>query len=189
MAYFNKLLQKLQPYQGPKDYVMDNYGPDDMNKEVSDASLMLSPEDVAKIHNAESTMGQNQQNNASSASGNYHIIDSTRADALKALKEQGITDLPANPDRKDALLMKTLINSNENKLLSSSTGPKDPSLANLYLTHKYGVQGALNALNDPSSEESRAKLRSVMANLNKPAPKRKNEDIGAKDLLDLLKED
>lgn len=189
MAYFNRTLQKLQPYKGPDEYVTDKYSPEDMNKEVSDASLMLTPEDVAKIHNAESTIGQNQQNEASSAAGNYQVIDSTRAEALKALKEQGIDELPANPNRRDALLMKTLINKNENSLLNSSTGAKDPTLANLYLTHKYGIQGGLNALNDPSSEEAKAKFKSVMANLNKSPPKKQNKTDGAKDLLDLLKDD
>lgn len=182
-------MAKLQPYQGPKNLIMDNYGPEDMNKEVSDASLMLSPEDVAKMHNAESTIGQNQQNAVTSAAGNYQVINSTRAEVLKALKEQGIDELPANPDRRDALLMKTLINKNENSLLNSSTGAKDPTLANLYLTHKYGIQGGLNALNDPSSEEAKAKFKSVMANLNKSPPKKQNKTDGAKDLLDLLKDD
>jgi hypothetical protein len=189
MANFSRTLQKLQPYKGPSEYVTDKYSPEDMYKEVSDASEQLSPEDVAKIHNAESTMGQNQQNEHSSASGNFHMIDSTRNRTLNELKDQGIDELPINPDRRDALLMKALINRNENSLLNSSNGPKEPTLENLYLAHKYGTSGALNALNTPYKEESKAKFKSVKANLEKAQPKKKKTQDGAKDLLDLLKED
>lgn len=189
MAKFNKILQKLQPYTGPSEYVTDKYSPEDMYKEVSEDSLQLSPEDVAKIHNAESTMGQNQQNDRSSASGNFHLIDSTRNRTINELKQQGIDELPVNPDRRDALLMKALINRNENSLLNSSKGPKEPNLENLYLTHKYGTSGALNALNTPYSDESKAKFKSVKANLEKAQPKKKKTQDGAKDLLDLLKDD
>lgn len=188
MANFSKLLAKLQPYKGPEEYVTDKYGPEDMAEEISSASTMLSPEDVAKIHNAESTYGQNTQNKLSSAKGNFQFIDSTRNDMINKLKKQGIDELPANPDRKDALLMKTAVKDMENKLLNSQTGPKDPSLENIYLMHKYGVQGALNALNNPKSEESRAKFKSVMANLNKKHPNGEKQEVSAKDLLDLLKD-
>lgn len=189
MENFKRLLAKLQPNKGPSEYVTDKYSPEDMYQEVSDATEQLTPEDVAKIHNAESTMGQNQQNPLSSAKGNFHFIDSTRNQTLQDLKDQGIDELPVNPLRKDALLMKSLINRDENSLINSSTGPKDPDLKNLYLMHKYGTTGALRALNDPESEDSRAKFKSVMANLEKSQPKKKKQALGAKDLLDLLKED
>ena len=188
MEKFKQLMSKLQPYKSPDEYVTDKYSPEDMVNEVSEASSQLSPDDVARIYNAESTMGKNLKNSSSSAAGNFHIIDSTRDRTLNELKKQGIDEIPTNPLRKDALLMKTLLNKNENSLLNSQSGPKEPDLKNLYLMHKYGTTGALRALNNPNDEESRAKLKSVMANLNKPMPKKDIEQVGAKDLLDLLKE-
>lgn len=189
MEKFNKLLAKLKPYNGPSEYVTDKYNPEDMYQEVSDASKQLSPEDIAKLHNAESTMGQNQSNPLSSAAGNFHIIDSTREEALKRLKEQGIDDLLVNPDRKDALLLKNLIQNSENKLENARTGPKEPNIENIYMMHQKGTTGALKALNDPNSAEYKASMKKVLANLNKRQPERKKQEVSAKNLLDLLGED
>ena len=190
MEKWQRLLSKLQPVKGPDNYVADNYGQNDIANEVSDKSLLLSPEDVHKILNAESTGGQNLQNPDSSAKGNFQILDKTRQEALNDLKNNQNVHIPANPDRQDALLMGNLIGKSENALLNSQKGPINPNLDNLYLMHHYGIQGGLNALNDPNSPQSKARFNAVRALLNKkPLTTIDNEGQPAKNLLDLIKKD
>jgi hypothetical protein len=188
MSDFKRILAKLQPVPEQKDYVSDNYGQKELAQEVSDKSLMLSPEDVHKILNAESSGGQFLRNPASSAKGNFQILDKTRQEALNELKKQGITDIPANPDRQDALLMGNLVDKSENALLNSKTGPKDPNLENIYLAHHFGVQGALNALNDPKKPINKARFQNVRSLLNKKPLTTIDDGEPAKNLLDLLKD-
>ena len=188
MNDFRKTLAKLQPYLGPKNYVEDQYGQKDIAQEVSDASLALSPEDIHKILNAESSGGQNLQNPESSAKGNFQLIDSTRKEALDELKNQDNVEIPANPDRLDALLMKKQIEKYENALLNSSTGPKDPTLENIDLMHKYGIQGGLTTLNNPNSPVSKARFKDINQRVNKKPLTTINDSKPAKNLLDLLKE-
>jgi hypothetical protein len=161
MEKWQKLLAKLQPYKGPDNYVSDPYSQEDLAKEVSDASMQLSPEDIKKILDVESSGGTDLQNPLSSAKGNFQVIDSTRAEALKRLKEQGIGEIPVNPLRQDALLMKNIVNDTENVLLNSQKGPIEPSLENVYLAHHFGKQGALNAINNPNLPLSKERLRRV----------------------------
>lgn len=185
---FKRLMQKLQPYKGPSEYVSDPYDQNALAEEVSDSSLQLSPEDVHKILNAESTGGQNLQNPDSSAKGNFQIIDKTRNEAIEELKKQGNTDFPANPLRLDAMLMKHLVGKSENALLNSQNGPKDPNLENMYLAHHFGNQGALDTLNHPEKPSSKYRLRKTGAQLAKKPLTTKDDGQPAKNLLDLLKE-
>jgi len=185
---FTRLMQKLQPVKGPDNLVADNYGQKELAQEVSDKSLMLSPEDVHKILNAESSGGQNLRNPASSAKGNFQILDKTRQEALNDLKKQGNVEIPANPDRQDALLMGNLIDKSETALLNSKNGPKDPNLENLYLMHHYGIQGGLNALNDPNKPINKARFNAVKALMNKKPLTTIDDGEPAKNLLELLKD-
>jgi hypothetical protein len=189
MVDFNRILQKLQPVKDPDNYVKDNYGQNDIAKEVSDASIDLTPEGVHKILNSESTGGKNLQNPESSAKGNFQLIDSTRNAAINDLKKQGITQFPANPDRLDALLMKNQVDKYENALLNSASGPKEPSLENIDLMHKYGIQGGLDALNNPNTPESKAKFKDIKTRLNKQPLPIDQTVKPAGNLLDLLKDD
>jgi hypothetical protein len=186
MPYFQDLLKKLQPVAELPNYVMDNYDEKAMNKEVSGNSEQLSPEDIEKMHYAESTGGKYLKNDKSSASGNYQIIDSTREQAEKLAKQQGIDTNIANPLRKDANLMTALIKNSERVLENSENGPYEPNARNIYLMHKNGVQGGLNALNDPNSPISKARFKEV-DRLLKRMPKKEAEEVQpAKNLLDLL---
>lgn len=188
MVDFKKTLAKLQPYTGPKELVTDPYGQNDIANDVADSSLALNPEEIHKILNAESSGGQNLQNPESSAKGNFQFIDSTRKAMLDDLKNKQNVEIPVNPNRQDALLMKNQIDKSENALLNSKTGPKDPTLDNIYLMHKYGIQGGLNALNDPNDELSKARFRTVKALMAKKPLPTQNDTLPAKNLLDLLKE-
>lgn len=188
MTDFKKTLAKLQPYKGPDELVTDPYGQNDIANDVAASSLALNPEDIHKILNAESSGGKNLQNPESSAKGNFQFIDSTRKAALDDLKNNKNVEIPVNPDRQDALLMQNQLEKYENALLNSSTGPKDPTLNNIDLMHKYGIQGGLNALNNPNSELSKARFRDIRSRLNKKPLTTIDDDKPAKNLLDLLKE-
>lgn len=188
MVDFKKTLAKLQSNLEPKDYVSDNYGQNDIATEVSDASMVLNPEDIHKILNAESSGGKNLQNPDSSAKGNFQFIDSTRKAILDDLKNNQNVEIPVNPDRQDALLMKNQLGKYENALLNSKTGPKDLTLENIDLMHKYGIQGGLNALNDPNSELSKIRFKDIKNRMNKKPLPTNNDTLPAKNLLDLIKE-
>jgi len=184
---FTKLLNKLKPTEAPSEYVSDKYDVNDMVNEVADASHALSTEDVEKILNAESSGGQFLQNPISSAKGNFQFIDKTRKETLEGLKNQGNDEIPSNPLRQDALLMKTLVNKGENALLNSQKGAKKPDLESLYLMHHYGIQGGLNTLNNPEDDLSKARFRNIRAQLaKKPLTDEKGKP--AKNLLELLKD-
>jgi len=185
---FKRLMQKLQPVEGPENLVLDPYGQKDIAEEVSSASSKLSPEDVAKILNAESSGGQNLRNPASSAKGNFQFIDSTRKQELERLKNDENVEIPANPDRRDAMLMKSSISDIENALQNSKTGPKEPNLENIYTAHHYGKQGALNMLNDPNSPLSRARRKHIQAQLAKKPLTTIDDTQPTTNLLDLLKD-
>ena len=190
MAKFDKLLKKLQPVQGPSDLVTDPYSHSDMNEEISQHSKQLTPEELEKIHFAESTGGKYLKNlkPGSSASGNYHIIDSTRAEAEKEAQKQDLDLNTPNPLRKDAILMRALVNKYENALKDAKSGPYEPNIANMYLLHKNGVTGGLNALKDPNSEEAGAKFEEVKRLLAKKPKSKEKETQPAKNLLELLKD-
>lgn len=189
MSNFKKLLAKLQP-NIREEYVSDPYDEQDMVNEVADSSENLSSDDVNRIFDAESTKGSQLMNKqGSSAKGNFQFIDSTREQLLNKLKNKENTEIPVNPLRKDALLMKTYLNDNENALLNSENGPIDPNLENLYMAHHYGTQGALNAINDPNKPRSKARFKHTKAQLNKPQTKTQKDTKPARDLLDLLKEE
>jgi hypothetical protein len=188
MSDFKRILSKLQPVPEQKDYISDNYGQKELAQEVADQSMQLSPEDVHKILNAESSGGQNLQNPTSSAKGNFQILDKTREAAINDLKKQGISDIPANPLRQDALLMGNLVDKSENALLNSENGPKDPNLENLYLMHHYGIQGGLNALNNPNKPINKARFRNVRSLLSKQPLTTIDDGEPAKNLLELLKD-
>lgn len=188
MEKFNKLLKKLQPIPEKSDYVTDPYDYSAMNEDVSQASKQLSPEDIEKIHFIESTGGIGLQNPQSTAKGNYQIIDSTRKLAENLAKEQDYDENEPNPLRKDANLMKALVKKYENVLENSEKGPYEPNLHNIYLMHKYGPQGALNALNNPEDELSMKRLADIKKQLAKNPEYKKKQELPAKNLMDLLKE-
>ncbi len=190
MEKFNKLLKKLQPVKEPSDLVRDPYSHDDMNDEVAEYSEKLTPEDIEKIHFAESTGGQNLKNlkPGSTASGNYHFIDNTRKEAQIQAKKQGFDDEIPNPLRKDAILMKALVKRHEKSLKDAKSGPYDANLENLYLLHKNGITGGLEALKDPENPKSIEKFNEVKMLLAKK-PKGKEKEIKpAKNLLELIGE-
>jgi hypothetical protein len=181
-------MQKLQPVKGPDNYVQDQYGQNEIANDVSGDSEQLSPEDIHKILNAESSGGQNLQNPDSSAKGNFQFIDSTRKQHLEDLKNNQNVDIPANPDRQDALLMGNQVHTIENALQNSKTGPKEPDLTNVYLAHKYGIQGALDTLNNPNSPESKKRFSNVKKLMSKQPLTTIDDSEPAKNLLDVLKE-
>lgn len=184
-----KFLKRLMPVPERPEYVTDPYSIKDMVKEVSEGSQQLSPEDVQKIMQIESTGGKFLKNPKSSASGHFQLIDSTRNQALNDIKSKENGEIPANPLRQEALLMKNLINKNENALLNSQTGPKEPNLENLYLAHHFGTQGALDTLNNPQLKKSQIRSKTVRNLLKKNQLTTIDDGEPSKDLLELLKED
>lgn len=186
MAKFDKLLKKLQPVQAPSDLVTDPYDEEAMNRDVSQYTKQLSPEDLEKIHYAETTGGVNLQNPESSASGHYQIINKTRKLAEKLAKEQEIDENTANPLRKDAILMKALAKKYENVLENAKKGPFEPNLENMYLMHKGGIQSGLNTLGDPENPTSEAKFKEVRQLLARKPKSKEKEQKPAKNLLELL---
>lgn len=191
MENFKKLLQKLQPVPDPKDYVTDPYNERSMNEEIAGYSKQLSPEDVEKIHFAETSGGKFLKNPDSSASGHYQITDSTRKVAEKQAKDQEIDENTANPLRKDAILMKALVKKYENVLENAKKGPFEPKIENIDLLHKEGVTGGLRALGNPKTDASKAKFEEIKQRLAKKPKKKesnKKEALPAKDLLELLGE-
>lgn len=188
MANFDQLYKKLQQPTPRSEYVSDGYDEKAMNEDVSAYSSQLSPEDLEKIHYAETTGGKFLKNNESTASGNYQLIDSTREMAEKLLKKQDLPINEINPLKKDAMLMKALVGKYENVLENAKSGPYEANLDNIYLMHKNGIQGGLNSLKSPNDALSKARFEEVkrlMARKPKSAPK---EPTGANNLLELLKE-
>jgi hypothetical protein len=189
MGKFKKLLDKLRP-NTREEYVSDPYDEQDMVEEVAKASKQLNTDDINRIFDAESTKGSQLVNKqGSSAKGNFQFTDGTRKHVLDKLKKQENVEIPVNPLRKDALLMKTYLKENENVLSNSKNGPLEPDLENLYMAHHYGAQGALNMINDPESELSKARFKHMTHQLTKPQVKVKKTTKPAKDVLDLLKEE
>ena len=182
---FRRLLQKLRPNEERPELVSDPYSHEDMINEVSEASSQLSPEDVRKIHFLESSEGKMLENPASTAKGNFQILDKTREEVLSKLNPE---EIPVNPLRKDALLMKELVKGYENTLENSNKGPYEPNLENVYSAHHFGKQGALNILNNPKNPLSKARLKQIKRLLGKKLPEKDEEVKPAKDLLDLLEE-
>lgn len=180
---FTKLLEKLR-LEEPSDYVKDNYSSDDMIEEIASKSEQLTPEDVRKIHFLESTEGERLSNPESSAKGNFHILDGTRSDLLKKIKEE----IPVHPERQDALLMSENIKDIEKVLKNSSKGPFKPNLENIYAGHHYGKQGMLNMFSDPENPLNQERLSNIRNLLSKKLPKKEKVVKPAKDLLDLLEE-
>lgn len=188
MGNFNKLLAKLRPITR-EEYVSDPYNEQDMVDEVANASKQLDSNDINRIFDAESSKGSQLVNKrGSSAKGNFQFIDKTRKHILDKLKKDENTEIPVNPLRKDALLMKTYLKEHENALLNSKNGPIDPDLENLYMAHHYGTQGALNAINDPENRLSKARFKHTKKQLNKPQVKVEKTIKPAKNLLELLEE-
>lgn len=188
MENFKKLLQKLQPVPNPEDLVTDPYNERSMNEEIAAYSKQLTPEDIEKIHFAETSGGKFLKNPESSASGNYQIVDSTRKVAEKLAKEQGIDENTANPLRKDAILMKALVKKYENALENAKKGPFEPKIENIDLLHNQGITGGLKALGSPKSPISKAKFEEIKQRLAKKKESGKKEIQPAQNLLDLLKE-
>jgi muramidase (phage lysozyme) len=174
------------------EYVTDPYDHRDMNKEVAEYTKKLTPEDIEKIHYAETTGGINLKNPHSSASGQYQLIDSTRKTAEELAKQQGLSQNEANPLRKEAILMKALVNKYENVLENAKNGPFDPNLENIYLMHKNGITGGLNALNAPKTPESVDKFKEVRRLLARKEKNRSPNSVNDKevsnDILDILKD-
>lgn len=188
MAKFEKLLKKLAFLPESDEYVTDKYDERAMNEDISGYSKALSPEDIEKIHYTESTGGKFLKNPTSSASGHYQLVDSTRKIAEDLAKEQGIYDEGASELQKEANLMKSLVKKYENTLENAQNGPYDPNLENIYLMHKNGIQGGLNALNDPNSPKSKEKFKEVNKLLSRKPKKDIEQTLPAKNLLDLLRD-
>lgn len=188
MEKFTKLLKKLQNPEEPANYVADPYSEETMNADVASISSQLSPEDIEKIHYAETTGGKFLKNPESSASGHYQLVDSTRELAKKLAKEQNLDANDPNPLRKDANLMKALVQKYEKTLENAEKGPFEPNLENIYLMHRYGVQGGLNALNAPKTPVSKARFEDVKQLLAKKPKKKQKDTQPAQNLLELLKD-
>lgn len=188
MEKFNKLLKKLQPVQNPEDYVTDPYNEETMNSDIASISSKLSPEDLEKIHYAETTGGKYLKNPESSASGHYQLVDSTRKVAEKLAKDEGFDVSEPNPLRKEAILMKALTKKYENTLENAEKGPFEPNLDNIYLMHHFGVQGGLNSLNNPKNPVSKARFDEVKKLLARKPKKEAKTEQPAQNVLDLLKE-
>lgn len=188
-----KFLEKLkmkESVEAPNNYVEDPYSTEDMVQEVSERSGALSPEDVRKIHFIESSEGKMLQNPGSSAKGNFQIIDSTRKEIKKELANKGVTEIPVNPLRKDALLAGELMNKYKNKLENAGI---EPNLENMYLMHNRGVSGALNAIKNPKTDKNKQVWSKVRALLKRNPPAREPdmvaEQVPSNDLLELLREE
>lgn len=188
MEKFDKLLKKLQIPGEKPDYVTDPYNESAMNADVASISSQLSPEDLEKIHYAETTGGKYLKNPESSASGHYQMVDSTRQLAENLAKQQNIDTNEPNPMRKDANLMKALVQKYENTLENAQNGPYEPNLENIYLMHKFGVQGGLNALNNPKNAVSKARFKEVQKLLARKPQNTSENIVPAQNLLDLLKD-
>lgn len=190
MEKFNKLLKKLQPVKEPSEFVTDKYDNESMNEDIASYSKQLSPEDLEKIHYAESTGGKYLKNQkpGSSATGNYQIIDKTRKEAELEAKKQDLDENTDNPLRKDAILMKALVNKYENALKNAKSGPHEPNLENVYLLHKGGVTGGLDALKSPKDPKSIEKFKEVKTLLGRKPKNKEKEQKPAKNLLELLKD-
>lgn len=185
---FNKLMSKLHPVDRP-NYVADPYNHEDIIQDVAESSKMLSPDDVRQISNIESSGGKDLINRSpgSTARGTFQFVDKRRQDILDNLKNQGV-DVPVNPDRQDSLLMQEQINKIEQALQNSRTGEKEPNLRNVYLMHKYGIQGGLNALNQPKNPESNRKFKIIDKLLGKQPLSKEEKIEPAQNLLDLLED-
>lgn len=214
MVAFDKIMEKLRPKEElvsypsnnsgismkpsiikpePSNYVEDPYDFDAMNKEVADYTSNLAPEDISKIHYAESTSGKFLKNpiKGSTASGNYQFTDSTRELAENEAKKQGLDTSEVNPLRKDAILMKALTKKYENVLENAKNGPFEPTLENIYLLHKNGIQGGLNALNSPENAISKARFKEVNKLLGRMPENtnnnvKPNSETTPEDLLSIL---
>jgi hypothetical protein len=189
MEKFNKLLKKLGPVQDKPDYVRDLYDESAMNADVSSITDQLSPEDVEKIHYAETTGGKNLKNPDSTASGHYQLIDSTRELAENLLKKQDLAPNHINPLKNEAMLMKALADKYQNVLKGAKSGPYEPNVENMYLMHKNGIQGGLNALKDPENAVSKARFKEVKKLLARKPKTNKKPVQPAANLMDLLKEE
>lgn len=193
MDKFLRLLSKMNeiPEVRP-EYVSDPYDYKDMNEEIASYSKKLTPEDLENIHFVESSSGKMMKNPESSASGHYQLVDSTRKLAEELAKQQGLDVNQPNPLRKEAILMKALIKKSENVLENAKNGPFEPNLENIYLMHKNGITGGLNALNSPKTPKSKHKFNEVSKLLaRKPvnrSPNSEKEDNTKNDLLELLKD-
>lgn len=183
-----RILEKLKLQENPQNYVEDPYSSEDMVNEIAEKAG-LTPDEIRKVHFIESSEGKMLQNPDSSARGNFQIIDSTRKEIKKQLADRGITDIPVNPLRKDALLTGELFKKYREKLQNRGL---EPNLENMYLMHNRGVTGALDALKDPNSSKNKEVLKKVRALLQKNAPSRQpnaiSEELPAQNLMDLLGE-
>jgi hypothetical protein len=188
MEDFKKLMRKLGKPADRPDYVRDLYDESAMNADIAGSTSMLSPEDMEKIHYAETTGGKYLDNDQSTASGHYQLIDSTRAEAEKLLKKQDLEPNHVNPLKNEAILMKALTDRYENALKNAKSGPFEPTVENMYLAHKNGITGALKALKDPKSEKSKSKFKEVDKLLARKPKKQQKEPTGANNLLELLED-
>jgi len=188
MEDFKKLMKKLGKPEDRSDYVRDLYDENAMNADIASNTSMLSPEDMEKIHYAESTGGIGLKNPDSSASGHYQLIDSTRAEAEKLLKKQDLEPNHVNPLKNEAMLMKVLNDRYENALKNAKSGPFDPTVENMYLLHKNGITGGLKSLKDPKSEKSKKRFQEVDKLLARKPKKQEKETTGANNLLELLED-
>lgn len=186
MSDLNRLLKKLGKPVDRTDYVRDLYDEEAMNADVASNTSKLTPEDLEKIHYAETTGGIDLENDESSASGHYQLIDSTRAEAEKLLKKQDLAPNHTNPLKNEAMLMKALTGRYENALKNAKSGPFDPNLENMYLLHKNGITGGLNTLKDPKDDISKARFKEIKMLLARKPKSKEKEVTGANNLLELL---
>lgn len=188
MDKFNKLLKKLAPVQDKPEYVRDLYDEAAMNADVASITDQLTPEDVEKIHYAETTGGKYLKNPDSTASGHYQLIDSTRKEAERLLEKQDLAANHVNPLKNEAMLMKVLADRYQTALKGAKSGPFEPNVENMYLMHKNGITGGLESLKAPKTAKAKARFEEVKRLLARKPKNAPTETQPAADLLELLKE-
>lgn len=184
-------LKRLQLSPQPDNYVRDNYDIHDMNTDVSNFSEALSPEDIEKIHYAESTGGKylKNQKKGSTASGHYQVTNDTKELAKRKALENNLKLDDNNPYRNNANEMKALVSKYQDVLFNSENGPYEPTLKNIYALHHYGPQGGLDMLNNPESPIAIQRFKNIENLLNRKPINDPKLEHPAKNLLDLLRKD
>ena len=147
-----------------QDYVRDPYSEYNMLKDSS-VGTPLTSQDIANIYNAESASGKQLKNKqGSTASGQFQFLKGTEKDIINRMLPKD-TEIPVNPLKKQALLMNTYLNYNEDRLKKAGL---PVTKENLYALHHEGTGGGLKAIKNKDTEKGKKRWEFLMSQLEKP---------------------
>jgi hypothetical protein len=147
-----------------QDYVSDPYSEYHMLKD-SAVGTPLTAQDIANIYNAESASGKQLKNKqGSSAKGHFQFLKGTEKDITDRMLPED-TEIPSNPLKKQALLMNTYLNYNEDRLRRAGL---PITKENLYALHHEGTGGGVKAIRHKNTPHGRKRWEFLMAQLQKP---------------------